>query len=177
LSVQLETIKAYWDIDNQTARSILDKSLTSAHSGLDETRRALSALRASPLDDLGLALALSAMAKGVTSRSNLGLDLSIMDKMPVLSPDVEQCIYRVAQEAVTNAVHHANAKKLMLKLEFVEGKVTLIVRDDGTGFEIDKNTKTRHFGLTGMREWAQLVGGELSITSKPGYGTTIQLTI
>jgi signal transduction histidine kinase len=185
LAVQLETIKAYWDIDQKTARyidhptarSLLDKALVVAHSGLEETRRALKALRASPLDDLGLALALSTMVEDAAAHANLALDLSIMDKMPALSPDVEQCVYRVAQEAVTNVVKHANAKNLTVKLEFIEGKVTLIVRDDGVGFDIEKSNKTGHFGLTGMRERAQLVGGELNIISKPGYGTTIQLTI
>jgi two-component system sensor histidine kinase DegS len=100
-----------------------------------------------------------------------------MDKLPALSPDVEQCIYRVAQEAVTNVVNHANTKNLTVKLEFIEEKVSLIVRDDGIGFDIEKNNKTSHFGLTGMRERAQLIGGDLTIISKPGYGTTIQLTI
>ena len=111
LSVQLETVKAYWDVDQQTARSILDKSLATAHSGLEETRRALKALRASPLDDLGLALAISTMAEDAAARANLALDLSILDKMPALSPDVEQCVYRVAQEAVTNVVNHAQCQK------------------------------------------------------------------
>jgi len=185
LAVQLETIKAYWDIDQKTARyidhptarSLLDKALVVAHSGLEETRRALKALRASPLDDLGLALALSTMVEDAAAHANLALDLSIMDKTPALSPDVEQCVYRVAQEAVTNVVKHANAKNLTVKLEFIEGKMTLIVRDDGVGFDIEKSNKTSHLGLTGMRERAQLIGGELNVISKPGYGTAIQLTI
>jgi signal transduction histidine kinase len=177
LSVQLETVKAYWDVDQQAARSILDKSLTAAHSGLEETRRALKALRASPLDDLGLAMATSNMVEEAAARSNLTLDLSVTDKMPALSPDVEQCIYRVAQEAVTNVVKHANAKNLTVKLEFIEGKVTLMVSDNGVGFDLEKSEKTSQFGLAGMQERAQLIGGELKIVSKPGGGTTIQLTV
>ena len=128
LSVQMETLKAYWDVDQKTARSILDKSLAAAHSGLKETRRALQALRASPLDDLGLALAISTMAKDAAERANLALDLSVMENIPPLSPDVEQCVYRVAQEAITNVVSHASAKKLAVKLEFIEGKMMLMVR-------------------------------------------------
>jgi signal transduction histidine kinase len=177
LSVQLETIKAYWDVDQKTARSTLEKSLSSAHSGLKETRRALKALRAAPLDDLGLALAITTMAKDAAARANLALNLSITDKMPALSPDVEQCVYRVAQEAITNVVSHASAKKLTVKLEFVRGKTMLMVRDDGVGFDMEKVGKKAQFGLTGMRERAQLVGGKLNITTKPGAGTTIQLTV
>ena len=177
LSVQLETIKAYWDVDQQVACSILEKSLAATHSGLEETRRALKALRASPLDDLGLALAIRTMVEDAAARANVTIDLSIMDRVPALSPDVEQCVYRVAQEAVTNVAKHANAKNLTVKLEFIEEKVTLIVSDDGVGFNVDKSDKTSDFGLTGMRERAQLIGGELNVISKPGYGTTIQLTI
>ncbi len=177
LSVQLETVKAYWDVDQQTARSILEKSLAAAHSGLEETRRALKALRASPLDDLGLALAIRNMVEGSAARANLTLDLSIMDKLPTLSPDIEQCIYRIAQEAVTNVVKHANAKNLTVNLAFIEGKTTLTVNDDGIGFDTEKSNGTSQFGLAGMQERAELLGGELNVISNPGYGTTIRLTI
>ena len=177
LSVQLETVKAYWDIDPQTARSTLDKSLAAAHSGMEETRRALQALRASPLDDLGLALAVRTMVEDTAARANLALNMQINDELPSLSPDVEQCIYRVAQEAVTNVANHARAKNVTVNLEFTEGKAMLIIRDDGVGFDVEKRDKANHFGLEGMRERSQLVGGELVIISKPGEGTTIKLTI
>jgi signal transduction histidine kinase len=177
LSVQLETMKAYWDVDQQTARSILDKSLTAAHSGLEETRRALKALRASPLDDLGLSLAISEMVKDAASRSNLILNLSIMDKIPSLSPDVEQCIYRVAQEAITNVVNHAKAKHITVNLQYIEGKMKLTVSDDGIGFDLNENAKSNRFGLKGMRERAQIVGGELNVISQAGSGSTVQLTV
>jgi signal transduction histidine kinase len=175
LSVQLETIKAYWDVDTTAARSLLDKSLTSAHSGLEETRRALKALRASPLDDLGLAGALSALARDMAARANLTLDLSVAEKLPPLSPDIEQAIYRVAQEALTNVINHGQAKNILVKLESSENKIKLTIRDDGIGFNAEKNGKPGHFGLTGIKERAKLVGGELNILSQPGNGTTIQL--
>ncbi len=177
LSVQLETAKAYWDVDRQTARSILDKSLEMAHLGLDETRRALKALRASHLDDLGLALAISKMAEDAAARANLHLAMPAPIMLPPLSPDVEQCIYRVAQEAVTNVVKHASAKTLTVKLEPIDGKVTLTVQDDGIGFDVDKVDKIVHLGLTGMQERSQLIGGQLDVISSPGHGTTIQLAI
>jgi signal transduction histidine kinase len=175
LSVQMETIKAYWEVDPAAARSLLDKSLTSAHSGLEETRRALKALRASPLDDLGLSGAVSALAKDMAARANLTLDLSVADKLPPLSPDIEQSIYRVAQEAITNVVNHARAKNILVKLELNDGKIKLTVQDDGIGFNPEKNGKPGHFGLTGIKERAKLIGGELNILSQPGNGTTIQL--
>jgi len=177
LSVQLEAVKAYWDIDPQKARSTLEGSLQAAHSGLGETRRALQALRASPLDDLGLSLAVRTMVEDATARTNLALNLSIADKLPSLSPDVEQCIYRVAQEAVTNVAKHAKAKTLTVNLESTEEKVTLTVHDDGVGFDVEKKDKANNYGLQGMQERAQLVGGELTVTSKPDEGTTVKLVV
>ena len=71
LAVQLETVKAYWDVDQKMARSSLDLSLAVVHSGLEETRRALKALRASPLEDLGLAQAIKALVEDAAARGNL----------------------------------------------------------------------------------------------------------
>jgi signal transduction histidine kinase len=177
LSVQMETAKAYWDVDPPMARTILDKSLEAARSGLEETRRALKALRAGPLDDLGLALAITSLAKDVALRASLTLELSVTDKLPSLSPDIEQGIYRIAQEALANVVKHASAKKLAVELTVRDGKVILTVCDDGVGFDAGKENGTGHFGLTGMRERAHLAGGELDVTSGPGRGTTVRLTI
>ncbi len=177
LSVQLEAVKAYWDVDPQEARSTLERSLKAAHSGLGETRRALQALRASPLDDLGLSLAVQTMAEDAAARANLVLNSSVADRLPSLSPDVEQCVYRVAQEAVTNAARHAKAKTLTVNLESTEGKVALTVHDDGVGFDVEKRDKANRYGLEGMRERAQLAGGELTVTSKPSEGTTVKLIV
>jgi signal transduction histidine kinase len=177
LSVELETLKAYWDVDRETAHKLLDQSLKTTRLGLEETRRTLKALRASPLDDLGLPLALSKMVKDAASRAGFALDMPEIIMLPPLSPDVEQCIYRVAQEAVTNVVKHAKAKKLEVKLEPENDKIKLTVRDDGIGFDIKGNGGTGHFGLAGMQERARLAGGDLEITSRPGDGTTVRLTV
>ncbi len=177
LSVQLETIAAYWDIDPKTARSMLADSLAATHSGLEETRRALKALRATPLEDMGLAIALGTMAKDITARANVNLKLDISEELPLLAPDVEQCIYRIAQEAITNAVEHSAAKNLDIELKKSGEGVELSVADDGTGFDVEKGLRAGHFGLTGMRERASLIGGELDIRSQPGHGTTIRLKI
>jgi signal transduction histidine kinase len=177
LSVQLETIKAYWKVEPDTAQNLLDQSLTATRSGLDETRRALKALRASPLEDLGLVLAIQKLAKSARDRGNLQLNLTLPDHPPSLSPDLELCIYRIAQEAIENALHHANAQKLTVALDFNQNSALLSVRDDGLGFKPGKKDLSGHFGLSGMRERAELAGGELRIDSSPQKGTTIQLTI
>lgn len=177
LSVQLETVKAYWNVNSTAAQTMLDKSLEATRSGLQETRRALKSLRASPLDDLGLSLALRRLVESAAKRANLTLNLSVPEQIPSLSPDVEQAIYRVAQEAVANVTHHANATNLEARLSFTGQEITLLVRDDGIGFNDRPGENSDHFGLAGMRERAQLVGGDLTIDSQPEQGTTVRLTI
>jgi signal transduction histidine kinase len=177
LSVQLETTQAYWDVEPETARDLLAKSLAATRSGLNETRRALKALRASPIDDLGLLLALQKLAQSAAERGKLSLSLSLPEQMPPLSPDVEQCLYRIAQESLENVVYHANAQTLLVQLTMSEETICLKVEDDGLGFDVKQSQVTGHYGLPGMRERAQAVGGELIVNSHPGQGTRIQLTL
>jgi signal transduction histidine kinase len=72
---------------------------------------------------------------------------------------------------------HAKARTLTVNLEPTEGRVTLTVHDDGVGFDIEKKDKANDYGLDGMQERAQLAGGELTVTSKPGEGTTVKLVV
>jgi signal transduction histidine kinase len=177
LSVQLETVKAYWDVDHSMAKTSLEKALKTARSGLEETRRALKSLRASPLDDLGLVQSLRGLAEEAADRAHLNVSIALPKNIETLTPDIEQSIYRITQEAITNVINHANAKNLKLEMAQAAGKITLLIRDDGVGFDPEKANKTSQFGLTGMKERAQLSGGELIVTSQPGGGTAIKLTI
>ena len=177
LSVQLEAAKAYWNVNPDTAKNLLNQSLEATRSGLLETRRALKELRASPLEDLGLVSALQQVSQTAADRGRLALNISLPDQDLLLSPDVEQCIYRITQEALENVVHHANARRMTVKLTTQEKNITLVIDDDGMGFNPDSHSPSGHFGLAGMRERALLAGGELSIVSRPKSGTTIQLVI
>ncbi len=176
LSVQLEMIKAYWDIEPTTAQEELDEALAATRAGLKETRNALKALRATPLDDLGLALAIRQQAEVAAARANLDLQLSITEPLPPLAPEVTHCLYRVAQEAITNVVYHANAKTLSVTMHVNGDGTQLTVTDDGIGFEPNKEY-SNHWGVEGIRERAQLVGGELLIESQVDCGTTVNLHI
>ena len=175
LSVSLETVKAYFDIDKEKTRELIDRSLEATHQGVDETRRALKALRSSALEDLGLGLALQRAAESAATRFNLDLELTLPNPMPSLSPDVEQALYRIAQETLENLTTHSRAKKFSVQLTYNE-HVTLIIQDDGIGFDPSKET-SGHFGLVGMRERAELVGGTLKIESEKGKGTRVVLKI
>jgi signal transduction histidine kinase len=177
LSVSLETVKAYWDVDEGKARGLLDQSLETTRAGIEETRRALKSLRASPLEDMGCGLALRKLAESTAARANLDLELALPEPIPSLAPDVEQCVYRIAQEAVENVAHHANAKKLSVKLEILNDNLRLTVQDDGLGFDPHDKASTGHFGLVGMKERAELSGGRLKIDSQKGKGAKVVLEI
>jgi len=176
ISVSLETAKAYFDIDSNKTRDLIDKSLESTRIGVDETRRALKALRSSALEDMGLGLAIQRAAESAAARFHLNLTLDLKNPMPSLSPDVEQTIYRITQEAIENIVNHSRAKKFSVRLES-NSHTTLIIQDDGIGFDARSKESTDHFGLIGMYERAELAGGKLKIESEKGNGTKVVLTI
>ena len=158
------------------AYELLDQAVQSARKGLDETRRAIRSLRAAPLEDLGLVLSLRDLVEKAAVRGNLKIDLDLPDTDPSLSPDVEQCVYRVAQEAMENVLRHAGASRVTLKFSATP-RVELLVADDGEGFLKDKVDPQTHFGVAGMQEWAESVGGKCVLTSQPGQGTRVLLTI
>ena len=176
ISVSLETAKAYFDIELEQAREMIDVSLEATRKGVDETRRALKALRSSDLVDMGLRLAIKKAAESAASRFALDLELDLQDPMPSLSPDVEQTILRITQEAIENLTKHSRAKKFSIHLSS-QGQTTLIIEDDGVGFDMRSREASGHFGLVGMRERAELSGGKLKIESDQGKGTRVVLTI
>ncbi len=177
ISVSLETAKAYFDLDRGKALELLDKSLEATRSGADETRRALKALRSSALEDMGLELAIQRAAESAANRFKLDLVLDLQNPMPSLSPDIEQAVYRIAQESIENVSHHAQAKSLRVHLSCNGQGTMLAIQDDGIGFDANSRTATGHFGLVGMKERAELAGGQLMIESEKGKGTKVVLRI
>lgn len=175
LTVQLEAITTVWKRIPKKAHDILDQMLTATRDGLDNTRRALKALRAAPLEELGLPQAIKSMAEEVAGRNKLKLEGNIAAKIEGISPELEQCYYRVAQEALQNAAQHAGASSLTVSLDQTSSTVTLTVADDGSGFEQQEFPEDERLGLTGMRERAELVGADFTVESSLGEGTTVRL--
>jgi signal transduction histidine kinase len=125
---------------------------------------------------LGLALAVQTLAESYAGRYDFRIDLSIerdLDDMPV---DVQQCVYRIAQEALANVADHAQAQNAQVVLNRERDRLRLIVRDDGCGFDPRLPGEERHYGLLGMRERAEMIGGNLSIESQVGKGTQVSFS-
>jgi signal transduction histidine kinase len=177
LTVQLETIKAYLTADPNTAAVVLDQALDSTRSGLNETRRALKELRASPLEDLGFLLAINQLLDAAKNRGKLAVEAELPENWPDLPPDVEHSLYRIIQEALENAIHHANASRIIFKLNIHNDELILRIKDDGIGFSSDGKASNGHYGLAGMKERARLLGGDLTVESKINSGTSIQMMI
>ncbi|MGA9859493.1 MAG: sensor histidine kinase, partial [Solirubrobacteraceae bacterium] len=141
-------------------------------------RALITELRPAALDQLGLEPALLALAERVRT-SGLDIDAHVdlaqdrEHKPTRLSQELETGIYRVVQEALTNAIKHGDASRASVEVIEADHRITVVIRDDGLGF--DPQASTAGFGLTGMRERAQLLGGELSVRSKPGHGTRISV--
>ncbi len=179
VTVQLEAVRSLWIKQPQKAQALLEQADATARTGLAEARRALQALRASPLEDLGLALALQELAQTAAARTGARLELRVPDALEGCLPKtVEQGIYRIAQETLENVVRHAGAATIGVELQ-ENGELRLSVRDDGQGIEtgsVEEAAEGR-LGIKGMHERAALIGGTLEITSAAGAGTRVVLTV
>ncbi len=176
LAVQLETARVYANSDPSVTKRLLEESVAATRNGLQETRRALQALRATPLEDLGLALALEGLAKSAQARTKVRLVLDLPDEPVTLTSPVEQSVYRIAQEAINNVIKHAAARTLRLSLSAGD-KLALVIEDDGVGFSPNGAGQAGHYGVEGMRERARLVGGTVTVEGEAGRGTRVTLVI
>jgi signal transduction histidine kinase len=177
LAIQLEAMNALWTSQPESARAMLAEALATTRTALREARRAIVALRASPLEDLGLAEAVRELAGSAAARAGLKLDLHVSLSLDGLSTDAEHALYRVAAEALANVVRHAEARRLTVRLEESGPDVNLLVADDGRGFDPVGADPQGRFCVDGMRQRARLIGGELRVDSAPGTGTAVRLTV
>lgn len=174
LSINLEAIKTVVDPAQDEAQTMLDHSLKITRSGLDETRRVLKALRAGPLEDLGLKKALQNLVEAASMRCSIPISLDCPDQLPVLPMDVEQSIYRIVQEGLENIVRHANASNAFVKMEVTTEKLELTIEDNGIGFNPGLEIIDGKFGLHGLQERAAAIGGRLTVESQQENGTTVR---
>jgi two-component system sensor histidine kinase UhpB len=175
VAVQLEAVDSLWNSDYQQAHDILHHSLKATRDGLTETRKAIQSLRATPLEDLGLCRALRDYAEAVAGRAGFRLDLELPDRLEGLPPEVEQCFYRIGQEALENAVRHAEAKTVRVSLMQAGTGLQMEICDDGTGFDPQDAGPGSRFGLQGMSERSQVIHAALEVSSQPGGGTRVSL--
>jgi two-component system, NarL family, sensor histidine kinase UhpB len=145
-----------------------------ANQAMTELLSLARQLRPTALDDLGLAAAIEGQVDRLGGEIATSLDVE--GNFSDLGGDAQLVVYRVAQEALSNAARHSGAGRVEVRLRRTDsGGVTLEVADDGRGFAFDESE--RGLGIGGMRERALLIGAELTIESRPGHGTTVRLTV
>ncbi len=152
------------------------ESVTQLDSDIAGLRALITDLRPAALDELGTAAAIDALANRAQSRGlEVDVDVNLEhDDGARLAGELETAIYRIIQEALTNAQKHGEARKACVEVSSGESTVRVNVRDDGRGF--DPSARSSGFGLVGMRERVELLGGTLDIRSASGRGATIQAT-
>jgi signal transduction histidine kinase len=150
-----------------------------ATSGLSELQRLVYGLRPPQLDELGLAAGLRWFTQEISERYNIPIPFNSAVDETRISDEVRLTFFRIAQEAITNAIRHANATRITVKLMGQAAELILRVEDDGTGFEVEQvlaEVECNCLGLMGMIERANLIGAECLILSDPGRGTIVEVT-
>ncbi|WP_059103373.1 sensor histidine kinase [Shouchella shacheensis] len=145
-------------------------------SSLAEVRRIIYDLRPMALDDLGLVPTLRKYLETIEERHQIPVVFKHFGQEQRLAQRFEVALFRLVQEAVQNVIKHANAKELSVKIEQKTSNVSLVIRDDGKGFD-PSSLQEGTFGLMGMKERVSMLSGVLSIHSKPRNGTTIMIQL
>ena len=146
-----------------------------ASDTLADIRRIIFDLRPMALDDLGLVPTLHKYVEKVKTSTDLEVSLTVRGKEKELPSAMTVALFRLAQEAITNVLKHAEATKLEIRLEFALQAVNLIVQDNGKGFDVHQ--KQEGFGLLGMKERVKLLEGQIKVESRTGWGTRVAILI
>lgn len=148
---------------------------------LENLRKIIWDLRPSILDDLGLYSAIRWFARSNLEKAGVKVEFFAADEGMRLPPHLETMLFRIAQEAISNILRHANASKVSIRLWTADGQLWLEIQDDGCGFDIEKTAEgavdRKQLGLLGIEERVSLVGGAVKLESTEGSGTCLQLHI
>jgi signal transduction histidine kinase len=183
------------DLSQRLARAAIDAGFARSSQGTDATDDVLKnlhhelvgiskdvhdmsyRLHPSLVDDLGIAAALYSEIERLQRQTRISITGKISEIPDQLPPDLALCLYRIAQEALQNAIKHGRADAIEVALERVDHVLMLEVHDNGVGFDFEEVRDVFSLGLSSMRERAALVNGALTINSRPGIGTTVKLTV
>ena len=176
--LQIESAEALLesDADPDRVRAALERALSLNQANLEEARRSVLDLRAAPLEDRSLPDALKDLVDRWETETGVATKFRSVNGSRPLPPGVEAAVYRVGQEALNNVARHAGAGRVTVRLVATPERVSLLVEDDGRGFDPSRVAEDRH-GIVGMRERAGSVSGNLRVESLPGGGTRVELSV
>lgn len=162
----------------ENVRGYLRRAVALVRKAGDEAREIVADLRPVTLDMLGLTSTLRHELVELNARPNLSV--SCAADLPRLPKDIEIALYRILHEAINNAIKHAEAECLVVRLRQIRGHVVAVVRDDGRGFDYNPMSDPAHgegVGLLSMRKRAELLCGRLDVRSRPGHGTRVRVVV
>ncbi|MBE0669962.1 MAG: sensor histidine kinase [Anaerolineales bacterium] len=164
ISVQLEAIQRLYKVDSGQASKQIDELKNLTRASMDDLRRSLAGLRAPGLGERRLSEALQTLSVDLGQRAHLQIHCHIAEGVDGLSITHAETLWRVAQEALTNIEHHAAARTVQLQLDIESNAALLSIQDDGRGLPPDAEKQPGHYGLRGMRERVEGLGGTLTLT-------------
>ena len=181
LKNQLERLRGSGRNQPAPSQAEIEELIATASQALDEMRGLSRFLRPAVLDDLGLESALRWLARNVSQRFGLEVDLDVSGLTERFGPEIETLVFRVAQEALTNAAKHSGASRARVTASRDAAAVRVLVRDEGRGFDprasLTAEAGEAGVGLRGIRDRVELFGGSLRIDSAQGMGTTIAISV
>jgi signal transduction histidine kinase/ligand-binding sensor domain-containing protein len=178
VSVQLQIVSRLLGSSTDAAKQHLAQAQDLVKRGLGDARNAIWELRSQSAENQDLASQLAKMADRVTAGTEIRTEIRVNGAYRPLQQRVEGELMRIAQEAVTNAVRHAEAKRVEIQLKFSAAGVALTVQDNGRGFSGEPpSARDGHFGIAGMKERAQQIGGTLTVSSQEGHGTQVRVEV
>lgn len=162
-------------------RERLERASALTQQALVDLRRVIAAMRPGVLDELGLLPALGWISEHTLGPLDLHVSIESSGLPERLPGEIETVLFRIAQEAMSNVARHSQARNLDIRLKRIDGKVLMVLADDGCGWDLSEAVESadrgRHLGLASMKERASLIGGEVQIDSAPGQGTTVRVIV
>jgi hypothetical protein len=177
LKMDLAQLVTQLTTEQQAALSQANAMKTLIESTVASVRRIATELRPLMLDDLGLAATIEWQVNDFSRRTGITVDLSMPEPEFDVDSELSTVLFRVLQESLTNVARHAGASHVRVALSGTERDVQLTVHDNGKGIGASLESAPKTFGLLGMRERASMLGGELSVHSNPGAGTSIMMIV
>lgn len=180
LSASMQLTVALDDVPGDAGvKPRLDRILEIMNLGIEEGRNTIRGLRSSDALTSDLALSLSRVQQELAVQADIDFGATVAGRQKPLRPAVQHEIFRIGREALVNAFRHSHAKRVEFELEYADSELRMRVRDNGCGIDhhVLEAGREGHWGLTGMRERADRIGGVLEISSNPAAGTVVQLSI
>ncbi len=177
IAIKLEAVQSLFAVDAGRALAEVEDVTALVRATMSELRQSLAGLRPAPLEDRSLGCALAEMARDMEERTGVGVTCRVDEQAMSLDRDTQEALFRVAQEALTNVAKHAQASRVTLSLDLRDGEAILEVADDGIGLGATPRSGLGHYGILGMRERLEPLGGVLTLGPRPGGGTVARARV